>query len=132
MAQVPLDASLLREKVSLQAVCAHCHTLDIVMDTPKDYEDWRGTVQKMVDQGARGTDAQFDDIMDFLYRTMTTLNVNTADADALGTILDVPDATAQAIVARRTQKKIVDLADLESIPGMNSQAVEARARLIFF
>lgn len=132
LSPVPLDASLLREQIAVKAVCGHCHTLEIVMDTPMGYEEWRGTVQKMVDQGARGTDEQFDDIMDFLYRTMTTVNVNTADADALGSILGVSDAAAQAIVARRAQRKIADLADLKTVPGVSAQGLDSRARLIFF
>ena len=36
-------------------VCSGCHTMQIVMDTPKDYDAWHDTVQAMVDRGARGT-----------------------------------------------------------------------------
>ena len=65
------------------------------MDTPMSYDDWHDTVQQMVDRGAKGTDEQFDDIMDYLHRTMTTINVNTADADELEIVLNVPETAAQ-------------------------------------
>ncbi len=102
------------------------------MDTPKSFDEWHDTVQTMVDHGATGTDAQFDDIMDYLHRTMTTINVNSADEDELRTVLDLPETVAQAIVARRSTQRFTDLADLQSIPGVSTAAMDAKARFIFF
>jgi competence protein ComEA len=124
--------NLARESRSLKAVCAKCHNLQIVMDTPMSYDAWHDTVQNMMDRGATGTDQQFADVMDYLHRTMTTIDVNTADADELQTVLHVPEATAQAILARRSTQKFTGLADLESVPGVNPAAVDAKAKLIFF
>src|ERR1700735_877155 len=90
---------LAREGESLKAVCGKCHNLQMVMDTPMSYEAWHDTVQKMVDRGASGTDAQLDDVMDYLHRTVTTINVNAADVGELEIVLDVNEATAKAIVA---------------------------------
>ncbi len=70
------------------------------------YDAWHDTVQTMVDRGASGTDEQFDDIMDYLHRTMTTIDVNTAPADELEIVLNVPETTAQAIIARREHAEI--------------------------
>ncbi len=123
---------LAREARSLKAVCARCHNLQIVMDTPMSYDAWHDTVQKMMDQGATGTDQQFDDVMDYLHRTMTTINVNTADADELQIVLDMPEKAAQAIITRRSTQKLAGLADLKSIPGVDASTVDAKARLIFF
>jgi DNA uptake protein ComE-like DNA-binding protein len=86
----------------------------------------------MVDRGATGTDEQFDDIMDYLHRTMTTINVNTAVADELEIVLNVPETTAQAIIARRSTQKFIGLTDLKSVPGVDASTVDAKARLIFF
>jgi competence protein ComEA len=123
---------LARESQSLKAVCAKCHNLQLVMDTPRSYDDWHDTVQKMMDLGATGTDEQFDDIMDYLHRTMTTIDVNTAIADELEIVLNVPETTAQAIIARRSTQKFTGLVDLKSVPGVDASTVEAKARLIFF
>ena len=64
-AWLPQAASpdLARETQSLKSVCAKCHDLQIVMDTPMSYDAWHDTVQTMVDRGASGTDEPFDDIM---------------------------------------------------------------------
>ncbi len=121
-----------RESRSLKAVCARCHNLQIVMDTPMSYDAWHDTVQTMMDRGATGTDQQFADVMDYLHRTMTTIDVNTADADELQLVLQVPEVTAQAILARRSTQKFTGLADLKSVPGVNATAMDSKAKLIFF
>jgi hypothetical protein len=126
------DSALTQEGASLAAVCGKCHNLQIVLDTPMSYDGWHDTVQKMLDRGAVATDEQLADIMDYLHRTMTTINVNTADVDELGTVLDVPDAVAQAIVTRRGSRPFSDLADLASVPGIDAASLQARARLMFF
>jgi competence protein ComEA len=128
----PPAPRLAREGQSLKAVCAKCHTLQIVMDTPMSYDDWHETVQKMVDRGASGTDEQFDDIMDYLHRTMTTINVNTAPADELEIVLDVAETSARAIIARRNMQKFTSLTDLKTVPGVDAPTVDAKAGMIFF
>jgi competence protein ComEA len=128
----PSARDLARESRSLKAVCARCHNLQIVMDTPMSYDAWHDTVQTMMDRGATGTDQQFADVMDYLHRTMTTIDVNTADADELQIVLHVPEATAQAILARRSTQKFTGMADLKSVPGVDAAAVNSKAKLIFF
>lgn len=126
------DPELNREARALNAVCAHCHNLQVVTDTPRSYDEWVTTVQKMVDHGARGTDAQFDDIMDYLHRTLTTINVNEADQTELQTVLGVSEPVADRIVARRMAKPFVSLDDLKSVADAQAAALEARSKLIFF
>jgi len=121
-----------RESVSLVVVCAKCHNLQIVMDTPRSYDAWHDSVQKMVDLGARGTDDQYDDIMDYLHRMVTTIDVNSADPDELEMVLNASESTAQAIVARRKKKKFAGMADLKSIPGIDASTLDEKARMIFF
>jgi DNA uptake protein ComE-like DNA-binding protein len=121
-----------REAQSIKTVCGHCHNLELVLNTPKSYDAWHDTVQKMIDHGAKGTDDQLDDVMDYLHRTVTTIDVNSADADELEIVLNVPEKTAQAIIGRRNTKKFTGLADLKTIPGVDAATVDSKARLIFF
>jgi Helix-hairpin-helix motif len=128
----PPAPDLAREGQSLKAVCAQCHNLQIIMDTPMSYNAWHETVQTMVDRGASGTDQQLEDIMDYLHRTMTTIDVNTAPADELEIVLHVTETAAHAIIARRSTQKFTDLGDLKSVPGVDASTVDTRTRLIFF
>jgi competence protein ComEA len=126
------SSDLAREAGSLRAVCGKCHNLEIVMNTPRSLEDWRDTMQKMVDRGASGTDDQYDDILDYLHRTMTTIDVNSADADELAAVLGAPDSAVKLIIARRSARRFADMADLKSIPGLDAAALDAKSRLIYF
>ena len=114
-------------------VCSACHTMQIVMDTPKDYDAWHDTVQSMIDRGARGTTDEFDLVMQFLFQNMTTVDVNHADSETLMTVLHASQATADAIVARRALRPFKDLADLESsVPGLDKAVLDGKKRMIFF
>ena len=77
-------------------------------------------------------DNHFGDVMNYLHWTMTTIDVNTADADELQIVLHVPASTAQAIIARRSTQKFMGLTDLKSIPGVDAAVVDAKSKLIFF
>jgi DNA uptake protein ComE-like DNA-binding protein len=70
--------------------------------------------------------------MDYLHRTMTTIDVNAADADELQIVLNLPETAAQAIIARRSTQKFTSLQDLKAVPGVDASMVDAKARLIFF
>jgi hypothetical protein len=114
-------------------ICSGCHTMQIVMDTPKDYDAWHETVQSMINRGAKGTPDEFDLVMDFLFQTMTTVDVNHGDLEALMVVLHASQATAEAIIARREVRPFKDLADLESaIPGLDKTVLDAKKRMIFF
>jgi len=98
----------------------------------KSYEDWHETVQKMVDRGAIGTDEQFAEIMDYLFRTQTLIDVNSADVQDLQIVLNTSAAVAGAVVARRTRKKFTSLHDLKSVGGIDAAALDAKADLLVF
>jgi hypothetical protein len=126
------EPALGREAQSLKAVCAKCHNLELVTDTPRSFEEWQDTIQQMVDRGAKGTDAQFDDILDLLHRTQTTINVNTAEASELQIVLNIPQGVSAAIIERRSKQLFTGLDDLKTVQGLDPTAVDARASLIFF
>ena len=114
-------------------ICTACHSMQIVMDTPKDYESWHDTVQSMIDHGARGTPDEFELVMDFLFQNMTTIDVNHADPETLMGVLHAPQDAADAIVKRRAARPFKDLADLESaVPGLDKALLDGKKRMIFF
>ena len=114
-------------------ICSACHSMQLVTDTPRDYDTWHDTVQKMIDRGARGTPEEFDLVMDFLFLNMTPIDVNHADADTLMAILHTSQESAQAIIARRTSRPFKDLAELEkAVPGLDRTLLESKKRMIFF
>ena len=120
-------------EAAVTKVCAACHSMELVTDTPRDYDAWHETVQKMIDRGARGTQEEFGLVMDYLFLNMTPVDVNHADADMLMGVLHADEKAAQAIIARRAARPFKDLADLEkSVPGLDAKLLEGKKRMIFF
>jgi competence protein ComEA len=114
-------------------ICSSCHSMQLVMDTPRDYDAWHETVQKMIDRGARGTQEEFGLVMDYLFQNMTPVDVNHADADMLMGVLHTDEKAAQAIIARRASRPFKDLADLQkSVPSLDRALLESKKRMIFF
>ena len=120
-------------EAAVAKVCSNCHSMQLVMDTPRDYDAWHETVQKMIDRGARGTQEEFGLVMDYLFQNMTPVDVNHSDADMLMGVLHTDEKAAQAIIARRTSRPFKDLADLEkSVPSLDRGLLESKKRMIFF
>ena len=131
LGQQPAEATT--PEAAAVKICAACHGMQMVTDTPRDYDAWHDTVQKMIDRGARGTPEEFDLVMDFLFQNVTPVDVNHADRDTLMAILHAPPAVADAIMARRATRPFKDLAELEnSVPGLDKPVLEAKKRMIFF
>lgn len=102
------------------------------MDTPRSLDAWTETIQSMVDRGARGSDEQLNDIIDYLHRTVTTINVNTADVQELQIVLSVPTSVAQEILKRREAHPFASIADLKSIKGLDPRFIDAKSNIIYF
>lgn len=114
-------------------VCSGCHTMQIVLDTPKDIDAWHDTVQSMLDRGAQATPEELDLIMQYLFENVTTVDVNHADGETLGTVLHAPQSAVDKILSRRAVRPFKDLSDLENaVPSLDRKLLEAKKRMIFF
>lgn len=120
------------DKAAFQAVCGSCHALSMVEGLRTESE-WYEEVEQMIKIGAKGTDEQFDRVMSILLRTLTKVNVNTATASQIAPVLDVSDATAQAIVKRRSEDgKFRSIEDLKKVAGVDPSKLKARSNRIIF
>ena len=121
-----------KDAATFRAICGACHAPSLVEGLRTEPE-WKDEIDQMIKIGARGTEEQLQAIMRFLIRTLTKVNVNTAEARQLAPILDVNDSVADAIVKRRTAKgPFKTIEDLERVPGLDAAKLEARRdRLLF-
>jgi competence protein ComEA len=124
--------SLAADKADFETVCGACHTASMVSDIRTEGE-WKETVEHMVSMGATGTDQQMEAVMRVLLRTLTKVNVNTATAAQLPLVLDISEATAQAVVKYRTRHgNLKTIEDLKKVPGINAARLEARKDRVVF
>ena len=120
------------DKATFRAICGSCHTTTLV-EGLRTEEEWRMEVRHMIKVGARGTEEELQRVMRVLARTLTKVNVNTAEARQIASVLDVSDAVAEAVVKRRTSNgKFKTLEDLKQVPGVDPRKLEARKDRVMF
>ena len=79
------------------------------------------------------SDEQLEAVMRVLLRTLTKVNVNTATAAQLPLVLDISEATAQALVKYRgAHGNFKTLDDLKKVPGIDAAKLEARKDRVAF
>ncbi|HEX4104791.1 MAG TPA: helix-hairpin-helix domain-containing protein [Rhizomicrobium sp.] len=115
----------------VQPVCTRCHTAANFLHS-RSWPEWQDVFSRMHANGATASDAQWGQIYRYFLKSLTTLNVNRAGEDELSDVLGVDEKIAIAIVRRRANRKFDGAEDLESVPGVSKEAVEAmEPRLLF-
>lgn len=125
-------------KEVLQQVCGHCHDAAVVAGYHLGKDGWTDTISKMIDQGAEGTDAQFNAILTYLVKnfgpeTATKVNINKAPAKDLETQLEITPKEADAIVKYRDQNgAFKEIDDLKKVPDLDFKKIEAKKDRLAF
>jgi competence protein ComEA len=119
-------------KVTTQRVCGSCHGAELVLGRQEDREGWGTLVNDMIERGAKGTDDEFYEVVDYLATNFSKtspvikINVNKATAKDLEGALRLPTKQAAAVVHQREEKgdfKSID--DLKKVPGIDAGKIEA-------
>jgi len=127
-------------KVTLESTCTECHGLDKVLAELRTPAAWREIAARMRSKGASMTDAEFDDLLEYLSLNFAKpdakpekVNVNKASAADLQTALELSGAAAAAIVRyREAHGPFKDWRQLAKVEGVESAKIEAQKdRLIF-
>jgi len=119
-------------KATTQKVCGSCHGAELVLGRQEDRDAWAGVVNDMIERGAKGTDDEFYEVVDYLATNFSKtsevikINVNKATAKDLMGALRLSEKQATAIVHYREEKgdfKSID--DLKKVPGIDAGKIEA-------
>jgi len=89
-------------KAVFERVCSKCHKLTGTLAQRNSRERWSTIIDDMVAKGAEASDAEIDQIIDYLAKSLgAKVNVNKATADEIAGTLELSKADAAAIVAYR-------------------------------
>jgi DNA uptake protein ComE-like DNA-binding protein len=116
----PADPNL----AAVKAVCGRCHGETQFTGKPRSWQRWNDVFLEMSKLGATGSDEQLEQVTAYFLDHLTTLNVNSSPADELAWVLNVNDAVAQDIVARRQRKPFASLSELAAVPGLSRERLE--------
>lgn len=129
-AKAPAESPIDRD---FKTVCGSCHNISLVTTEVRSRADWMQTLQAMLERGATGTDDQLDNVVRYLDANLTKINVNVAGQDEIGSVLDLPDAVAAAVVKRRSELvRFKSLDEIKAVPGVDAAKVEHRKARISF
>ena len=127
-------------------VCGACHSADIVAGRRESRDGWTGVIEEMVQRGAKGSDEQLGQVLDYLSAhfsndapppsteaTAKKVNVNSAPAEDLATVLGITAEQSQAIVKYRDSNgKFASLDDLKKVPGLDANVIDQNKEKIEF
>jgi CO dehydrogenase/acetyl-CoA synthase alpha subunit len=54
------------------AACSTCHARDIVLNAKKSRAQWETSLDRMIDRGAKVSDADYDQVVDYLVKNFGT------------------------------------------------------------
>ena len=120
-------------KQTVERVCTSCHDVDTVAGTRMVRGDWRAMVDSMMSRGARATDLEVAEIIEYLATYLGMVNVNKATAEEIAAVLAIPSNEADGIVKYRAANgEFKDLDDLVKVPGVDAKVLRERKDRIAF
>jgi competence protein ComEA len=120
-------------KELVTVICSSCHSTERVAAQHKTKSQWQDKVLEMLQEETDVTQAERDQIVEYLAKTFPTLidikkvNINTAAAKDIETTLELSPETAAAIVRYREQNgafKTID--DVKKVPGVDAAKIESK------
>ncbi len=117
-------------------VCAGCHDPRVVASLRLTRDGWAAVVADMVQRGAKGTDEDLAAIQQylttyFLGEAPRPVNVNTAPAIDLESVVGLLRSEARALIAYREKNPCKMIDDLKKVPGLDFKKIEAaRDRIV--
>jgi len=114
-------------------MCNECHDAGRISSTRRTRTDWEDQIDQMIQQGAKGTDKEFETVIGYLLRSFGKVYINNAKADEIVAVLTLSQKDADTIVAYRTTNgKFADFDALKKVPGIDLKKLEARQDAVGF
>jgi competence ComEA-like helix-hairpin-helix protein len=115
--------------------CSECHSLRRIEAQRLNEEGWKNILREMTENGASIEQDDRATIIEYLTRNFgpdAKVNVNTADADEIGSVLHLAPEEAKAIVSyRKANGAFKDVETLEKASGA-ADKIEAKKALVEF
>ncbi|MBZ5619108.1 MAG: helix-hairpin-helix domain-containing protein [Acidobacteriia bacterium] len=125
-------------KAETEKICSQCHELERSISLRQDRAGWQATMDKMMTLGAKGTDKEFQVVVDYLAKNypgeeIPRINVNKARAIELESGLTLRRSEAAAIIAYRDKHgDFKSIEDLKKVPGVDVAKIEAKKNRLTF
>jgi len=110
--------------------CLQCHGAANFRKARQNRQEWAETVADMIDRGAKGTDDEFEAVLDYLSQNFgpnSKVNVNTAPLEELKSVLGLTVEESKAVLAfRDANGPFKQWQDLQKIDGVDAKKIEEK------
>ena len=116
-------------------ICNACHGVELMIGRPHSEDGWSAIVLDMVTRGAKGSDDEFDEIVQYLTKNIKAVpkvNVNKVAAAGLESGLGLTSKEAAALVEAREKAPFKSIEDLKKVAGVDAAKIEAKKKLLSF
>jgi competence ComEA-like helix-hairpin-helix protein len=114
-------------------MCSDCHDAKRIVATRRTGAEWEDTLKKMIEEGAEGTEKDFEAVFAFLQRTYGKVFINSARSSDIRAVLGLPAEQADAIVSYRTANgPFADLEAVKKVPGIDLKKLDDLAEAVAF
>jgi competence protein ComEA len=125
-------------KEQLIRVCGVCHEPQRAASIRLTRDGWESTISDMIARGAKGSDEDFEAILDYLSKNFEgsaarPLNVNTATSVELESVLLLLRKQAAAVIEYREKNgPFKSIEDLKKVPGIDPKKIDAEKDRLYF
>jgi competence ComEA-like helix-hairpin-helix protein len=106
-------------------MCGECHDGERIVSKRRTKADWQDVLRKMIEEGALGTEKDFQTVFEYLLLYYGRVYVNEARADDLAMTLGLSKKDAEAIVAFRTKNgPFADFDALRKVPEIDLKTLD--------
>jgi competence ComEA-like helix-hairpin-helix protein len=114
-------------KKTVEKVCFKCHGPENVLKKRHTKEQWDKILDTMAENGAKATDAEFEEVLNYLSRYFAQINVNKASAAQIQDVVDLSADEAAAIVKyREANGDFKAIEDVGKVPGLDAKKIAER------
>ena len=117
-------------KAVVEKMCKGCHGLENVVRSRRTKDKWSDIVDDMIARGAKGTDSEADEVIEYLSThfgadAVQKVNVNKAGAPDLTSALGISATDAETIVRYRADHgSFKSIQELMKVPGIDAKKIE--------
>ena len=125
-------------KAVVEKMCKGCHGLENIVRSRRTRDKWSDIVDDMLARGAKGTDSEADEAVEYLAThfgpdAVQKVNVNKAGAPDLISALGISVADADTIVHYRADHgSYKSIQDLMKVPGIDAKKIETNRDRVEF
>jgi len=117
-------------------ICLQCHGSANFRKARRNRAEWAETAADMIDRGAKGTDDEFEAVLDYLslnFGPDSKVNVNTAPLEELKSVLGLTVDESKAVIAyREANGPFKQWQDLQKVDGIDAKKIEEKKEWMAF